>query len=1112
MVNTQIIANELNNKLNTIANAMNLGHQFRLMAHIGKAKQGNAIDGILKPVNSDALSKGGTDTGTVNSQIVYVAEVIVPTAIDNKSVLAVENAITKLVHDYNGYSFVNGSDNIIWELSMGTPKDYAMRGGTGLSMPMAFTVKVSYSDVGLINGIKAWTLDGETIPYTGEGVILDKEGVTLSVLEAKTQQTIPTSQRKQYKFTIPYDKTNVVCTTLQNDILNGDFRKTYTLAYNDGVVTYSAKVSLYKTGDMGTQKTGDATMMSVSFVDAGNKTYKDVNNNDVTYTIGLLSFPFDDQSENTLYFESQAAQQTYMNNAVSTGSASYRDMTAPNLNTTILTNVVYDASQGVQTYDVNTLTNLNYAAIKKTTTIVTPASGSTPATTTTQNQYYYYWVTQCTQGADGILLLDLKLDTIQTYMFNPNLTIPDCLIERAHLNRWIDNGDGTVSFDGTPTSKLFTREDIQNAPLRLTGRERLSFKYGSTYGEASNWLNEYVAGWLYLFMPAQQYESGADAAKYAFYEETASGNSYSLAYDTAFQLKAVEYELFDGDADNTAQSAFGVFFAPVFKKEASIILDGKSHNIRLSQQCLTSIMGKGAAFVYKFSSAPPIELKNVDWDNYVTISDNVMHINYDANNNDEGFGGGIFRGVGYNLNQTTTSPEWSGTGVGYIGSNRFYPIFSAQTTYKLSDYYSKSPITFGKNDKTYNLIWSGTLYKNARSSQTTNIGRPSEGIEKLAIQFFTIDSQNPIKLEFLNTVGTTYHYSPPRGLGECNITVYETYIEVECKVNGLTSNSPAWGTYNLFMVVPAIINAEKKPLFNPKLLGADYRSLRLTNAIGDGYDYDLQKINKQTIKTIYTSPISPDINRAYFRITDLDGVYNNASDQNLQGSVESVESSLPIATDAYRTMLANNKNFFAIQNIQNNMAQRAIDYNSISGGVSLLGGALQSVVGGGFGAAMGVGTAASAVQQVLSIQQQRESLEATKAIQSLTIDNMISRPNSVSNANGNVIFNLSYTTSMPIVEEYDMLYADKEKVNNHMFQYGFAAHFLDDVKNFLHTRKYFDYVQAQITEIQGIALSNEIRNDIKQHFARGIRFWNYTTFATNGVQYDLENYELWLED
>lgn len=983
MVNTQIIANELNNKLNTIANALNLGHQFKLMAHIAKSKQGNAIDGILKPVNSDALSKGGTDTGTVNSQIVYVAEVIVPTAIDNKSVMAVENAITKLVHDYNGYSFVNGSDNIIWELSMGTPKDYAMRGGTGLSMPMAFTVKVSYSDVGLINGIKAWTLDGETIPYTGEGVILDKEGVTLSVLEAKTQQTIPTSQRKQYKFTIPYDKTNVVCTTLQNDILNGDFRKTYTLAYNDGVVTYSARVSLFKTGDIGSQKTGDATMMAVSFVDAGNKTYKDVNNNDVTYTIGLLSFPFDDKSENTLYFESQAAQQTYMNNAVSTGSASYRDMTAPNLNTTILTNVVYDASQGVQTYDVNTLTNLNYAAIKKTTTIVTPASGSTPATTTTQNQYYYYWVTQCTQGADGILLLDLKLDTIQTYMFNPNISIPDCLIERAHLNRWeeMPNDATKIRFANRKDNPILLAEpNVGDSGKTCTARTNLAFSW-TGISDVDRWLTANISYWVYAYV---------DTTNIDYIVDTYNSNAKISGADTVVGMKSI-----DG---SEYKYPYGVFCYPVYRNNSKVI-----------------------KFLRVSPGTNPVSktLDITDFSNFLDRNGGTSHIFCIKASIVPPFGGGY-----YFAPYTTTNPDTNNMG------NEIYIDGNGDLILEQSN-----ANALGTNGYISLTDVNGNLCCRLTASSTMDT----------SIRLFTAPQQ-----------------------------IIQSF-------NSYNANDFTTPIFNKTDIIGANHNAE----YNPKMYQTDFVEYHLKDNAGYDYVYDKSKACTQygIAQFLYSEALQPEITRYYCRYNSSESIYSYFMTEDYTGLAGSIDTTLSLAVDSYDNFIANNRNFWL---------QTLLGF-----GLNIAGSGIKSTnpVAGATSAGLSLFDSAFALSDRL-----------------FTKSNLEQAPDSIRNTSGSILGNLQIAPMAIFLETWSAYDTTSITADTYMNLNGYIYNQVDSVLGYLHTRKYFNYIKAQLTDIQGVALSNLIRNDIKQRFSNGLRFWDASTFATNGVQYDLENYELWLED
>lgn len=982
MVNTQIIANELNNKLNTIANALNLGHQFRLMAHIGKAKQGNDIDGILKPVNSNALSKGGTDTGTVNSQIVYVAEVIVPTAIDNKSVLDVENAITKLVHDYNGYSFVNGSDNIIWELSMGTPKDYAMRGGTGLSMPMAFTVKVSYSDVGLINGVKAWTLDGETIPYTGEGVILDKEGVTLSVLEAKTQQTIPTSQRKQYKFTIPYDKTNVVCTTLQNDILNGDFRKTYTLAYNDGVITYSAQVSLFKTGDIGSQKTGDATMLNVSFVDAGNYTYYDEQGAQINYQIGLINFPFDDQSENTLYFDSQATQQAYMEGKVFSESTTYLDMTAPNLNTTVLTNVVYDAGRiTTGRYDLNRLSNLNYAIIKKT---IVP-----PNTSTSQKEYYYYWVTQCTQGADGILLLDLKLDTIQTYMFNPNISIPDCLIERAHLNRWceLSNDNTQVRFDTYHNKALLVEEpQIGNCEKTCTVWDELRFKW--TGDDAiDTWLNSNVAYWVYAFVPSQD----------------VTDNGYVIdTYNSAAKIKRSDTTVSLRPKDGSIYNApYGCFAYPVYtsdkKIKVKLISTGNADTFwELGQDDFKNLLERNnlttEIISLKASMLPPLggALKTA-WEH--TVND-VTEIKY------------------YDIYVDSDGNLIIPLRAGVIGTKEYFSLYNTD---------------------------------NVECCRITS----SSSMEK-AIRLFTAPQQ--LSQEY-KSYATPYIWMPK-------------YSKATIKA------------------------ANRQPNYNPKLLQIKFRECKIRDVAGFSYSYD----NEAAIATytddgntnfLYTESIQPEVTRYCCRIDGqpLSSPYTQYLSSIYSGLIGSIDTTLPLTTTNYAQFISNNRNYWL---------QTLLGFGQSAGTTALAA---------GMTAANPIAIGGSVIGSVTGLTDKL-----------LYKDNLEKSPASIRNTSGSILSNLQINKLNIGIEIWEAFDTTKQMAEEYMYKNGFFYNVLDNVLNHIHTRKYFNYVKAQITDIQGIPLSNIIRNDIKQRFRNGLRFWNYTTYATYGVQYQKENYELWLDD
>lgn len=1019
MVNTQKIANELNSKLNAIATTLNLGHTFKLMAHLGKAKQGNVIEGVLRVVNNNTRSKGGTSSGVVNNQVIYVAEFVFPSAMDNYYALKVEEAVNELVAQYHGYSFTIDTYNVIWELSLGTPKDYAVRGGVGSSLACAFTVTVSFSNNGLLNGIKNWTLDGVGIPYENEAVILDKDGVTLSVMEAKTQQTIPTSQRKQYKFTIPYDKNSTVCTTLQNDILNGNFRKTYTLAYNDGVVTYSAKVTLYKTGDMGTQKTGDATMMSVSFVDAGNYTYKDAADRNVTYKINLIAFPFGQDSENTLWFNNQGAQQVYMEGRAA-ANGGYRYMTAPNLGTINLTNVVFDYLNYVDNQpgtfypDPNWYANLNYAIIKKSTVL---------SVSETKNEYFYYWVTNCTQGADGILLLDLKLDTIQTYMFHLDFDMTPCLIERAHLNRWINNNNGTVSFDGTPTSKLFAREEIRDVPKRIVSRQELSLIDNGLNANVPEkvrlFLDRYVLGWVYVTF---QHEILDDS-------------------DVMFNQIITNYNIKKGFYEKT--------------DDASLLMPYVTFAFPLYKTIIGDSYSEGAI------------------ETYMRITENNTVTNYvgvwDAN----------------------TFIEDVVNKFKVVNDNKKFATYSLSIQVRQTP-----PINFsleGLSSFSYDL---------------TGLDDNGVGVLRIIDDYsISNDVAKMLPTELLGTISDPYFH--------VGLYVIQHQIGGDVSLNYSKQQVDTGLTYTF--AKSSIVGANKNYLFNPKLLNTDYTELKLGQGVAAPYSYDAQKLNKQQVTLGWRETIFPGVVRSFLGlyVPSTNGtpnsVYNEAAFNGFVGCTAIQDASIPYNQDQMDMYLQQNKNFYLQQGV--GVAGATVGGALATTGLNALGtsiaasGATAAATGAATGAAAG-----SVAPGIGTLVGAGVGLVAGVIQTALTINNMQNRPDMIKNLDGNPMLQIAINKGKTYLELSQALQSDLEKANNYMFMNGFTYNQIDNPRNYLHTRKYFNYIKAQIDDIQGLPLSNETRADIKQRFANGLRFWNYTTFATNGVQYDFENYELWLDN
>lgn len=982
MVRTQQIANLLNGKLNTIATAKGVNKQFKLKAHLGKTDGGNIINGILKPTTGTPYEKGGTGSGTNGAVVTYVASLVFPTSIDNSFATIVEDIVATLIEQEHGGSFTINGGKAVWEMTYGVPEGFDIRDVVGSSMPISFTVKLSFGSTGLLNGIKAWTLDGQPIPYVKEAVILNRYGKTISIDEARDQQTIPTAQAKQFKFTIPYDSSNVVCTTLKNDILMGAFTKTYQLNYNDGAVQFSKTVTLYANGDTGTNGTGENTMLTVSFVEAGGNEFVDADGNTIRYQIALVNWDFSDTSENTLYFASQSAQQTFMVDlATDSASSDWMPFNAPNVGDKL--NITVE----VQKDDANVpdkVLDYNYAIIQRTTTDTEDVSTS---------EYSYYFVRQATAGAFGMVSLALKMDTIQTYLFNPNIEFADCMIERACLNRWVDNGDGTVSFDGTPTSKLFTREDIRDTPKTIKTHNPISLVDNGINNQTPNkvklFLDRYVVGWLYVTCQ-REIMTKAPLNHYAS----------SLSLPTKYLEKS----------NNTTMLMPYVTFAFPFYKNAI----GSTYSEGLIEVYLQNVQ----------SGAEPIP---VVWD----ANRFLENIVFQQGGTENTFGA-------YSLSiQIRQSP----------------PInFSLEGLSNLS--YDLS----GLHDDGTGVL-----------RILDNYGNTSSNIARF------VGTENP----FGNNVSSEFRvglYVMEHQLGGSETSNYSQ----------MQVNTGLQYTFNK----NTIIGANKSYIYNPKLLGADYTEVKVGQGVTAPFSYDAQKLNTNNPTLAWRESIMPGITKSFVSLYTEDGIYNENSFNGMVGCTAVQDTSVPVNQDQMAEYLKQNKNFYLQQGLEV--------------GQSVLGGALGlTAVGAMAGSAVpGIGTLVGAGIGLVGGLLQK----------GLSINNMEQLPDNLKNIDGNPMLQMAINNTKTYVDIYQALESDLIKINDYMHQYGFSYNKLDDIQNYLHTRKYFDYIKADITDILGLPLSNIIRADIQQRFSNGLRFWNVDTYQQYGLQYEKENYELWLEN
>lgn len=220
--------------------------------------------------------------------------------------------------------------------------------------------------------------------------------------------------------------------------------------------------------------------------------------------------PFDSDYVNVVRFDNRAAQEEFFGLPARFEGAPYINFNAGTLmRTTIM--LPHNNTEGF--FD---LLGVNYAIIKD-----NAAADGQPA-------YFYYFVESATYDAGKQAFFTLKLDVYQTYYID--CVFGDCFIAKAHLNRFIDIGEGKVRFDFTPDSLLFEREEVRELPKRLTHREniRVQNAKNTAYNE---WEKANIKGWLYYYVSPGSYDGYTVVGKV---EKTENGLSVGTNIGSAF--------------------------------------------------------------------------------------------------------------------------------------------------------------------------------------------------------------------------------------------------------------------------------------------------------------------------------------------------------------------------------------------------------------------------------------------------------------------------------------------------------------------------------------------------------------------------------------------------
>ena len=310
---------------------------------------------------------------------------------------------------------------------------------------------------------------------------------------------------------------------------------------------------------------------------------------------------------------------------------------------------------------------------------------------------------------------------------------------------------------------------------------------------------------------------------------------------------------------------------------------------------------------------------------------------------------------------------------------------------------------------------------------------------------------------------------------------------------------------NTFSIDELIYNGN----LEPKIYNEDYSTYRLYIG-GQSKELSISKTSNQP-KFRYFEILSPDITKAFLTFdanesySPYASVFNDVTVKDFTGFMISIDLSMWFSKDGLDNWLATNKNNLQIfANNQKSEANQTLTSGILGlvSGVAGYGG-LQSQpnshkgtgTGGLFGSIFG--TMASGINLMIKQNIERENF-------SLTLDNMRNAPEELSALNSNLVLISNVDEFGIYIEIQEPLSFERGKVVDYLKLFGYSYNKIGDVRDFNKTRRYYNYVQALIFEID-CEIAEQVKDYLKSIFAKGIRFWHADTFQS--IDFTLNNIE-----
>lgn len=221
------------------------------------------------------------------------------------------------------------------------------------------------------------------------------------------------------------------------------------------------------------------------------------------YKIALVNYLFDASYENVRYFDTDTARDAYFDAKITSWQSLGVNFNAGDL---------FETVQNIRVPEYGNLINLlskNYAVVQRQTC---DDDYKNPVDDNTAPRLYYF-VKRSTQRVGGSIDVQLELDVMMTFINSVN--IAPALIERAHLPRFIKDGD-KYKFNATAASPLYERESVKSIAQRLTSRVAFEYQINTNSvsfvaNQFNDWIRDNVLAWVYIYLSptkVQGYKQG----------------------------------------------------------------------------------------------------------------------------------------------------------------------------------------------------------------------------------------------------------------------------------------------------------------------------------------------------------------------------------------------------------------------------------------------------------------------------------------------------------------------------------------------------------------------------------------------------------------------------